>query len=76
MLTMKAAARATRVKPAVGTAAAHLAIHNDAVDPRAMSLVAILTGYTRRLPSYVCKQRLDVTASCEIEDLVGATLRG
>lgn len=71
---MKAAAGTASVKPAVGTAATHLAVDDDAAAPWAVALVAVLARHTSFHPGDVRKQGLDVASAAEVEGLLRAAL--
>lgn len=65
-----------RVEPAIGAAAAHLAIDNYTLSPRAMAFVAVFTWRRGYFASNMCKEGLDVASPLKIENLLHATLLG
>ena len=73
---MKAAPGTASIEPTVCTAAAHLAVDNDATGPWAVALVTILAGDTSGLASDVGKQGFDIAPPRQVEDLLWPALLG
>ncbi len=72
--TVKGAPRTTGIVPAIGTAATHLPIVDDAFRPRPMPLVAVLARPSWRIASDLRQKRFDVAAPHHVEVLRGAPL--
>lgn len=73
---MKTASGTTGIKPAIGTAAAHLAVHHNAAGPWTVALVAILTRDASRLTSNVSEQSFNIASTCQVQHLLRAPLLG
>lgn len=73
---MKRTPRTAGVEPAVGAAATHLAVIDDARGPGPVALVAVLAGPGGLFARDVSQQGLDVATSFDVELLVGTTLDG
>lgn len=73
---MKATSRAAGIEPAIGTTAAHLAIHHNAAVPGAVALVAVLTRGGGKVAGDMGKEGFDVAPSREVELLLRSALMG
>lgn len=71
---MKGTAGSRSIEPAIGAAATHLTINDDATGPRAMTFVAVLTLLGGLLASNVREQSFNIAATRQVEALLGATL--
>lgn len=72
--TVERTSRAGSIEPAVGTAAAHLAVDYDTAVPRPVSLVAVLARDRGQFAGDVREERLDVAPSRQIQRLLGSAL--
>ncbi len=74
--TVERAPGARGVKPAVGAAAAHLAVDDDAGVPGPVALVAVLAGDGGQLAGNMGKEGLNVATAAEVQHLLGPALLG